>query len=293
MWAIFAFFTSIVNSTYYICNQNAKFSPSVFIIYRGFIVALFALPCLFFYDIITAWQFYAIAIIQGIITAYNDLTSFKANQKYGAETVSSIIPINVSFTFIMWCFLEPLIIVKYAQAPIKSLFIIMALGGIIYSVSKYRRAKITKEAFIALLPVMLLGSTISIFNKTIMDYAQESLLGLCFWRVFISSIAVGLTHLIIYINRGKDLKGLFKLDYLKRSWIFIFIPISMTFRNLAMYYTANPSYVSAIVQTSLLWVMFFNRYITFIKFKKQLMKMEKKWTFLMLISIITLVLATK
>lgn len=293
MWILFAFFTSIVNAIYYICNQNIKLPPSAFIIYRGFLVGLLAVPFLFFYDIIGAWQFYAIAIIQGAITAYNDLMSFKANQKYGAETVSSIIPINVSFTFIMWCFLEPLIIVKYAESPIKSLLIILSLYGIIYSLAKYRHTKITKEAFIYLLPVMLMGSTISIFNKTIMDYAQDSLLGLCFWRIFISSITVGLIHFVIYIRRSRPLSELFKADYFKRSWIFIFIPLSMIFRNLAMFYTVNPSYVSAIVQTSLLWVMFFNRHIKFIHFKKQLMRMDKKWALLMLTSVIVLVLATK
>lgn len=293
MWVFFALAASMVNAIYYLINQNIRLKPSIFMIYRGWIVALMVIPFLFFYDTIAAWQFYAIAITQGCITAYNDYKSLKANRKYGAETVCSIIPINLSFIFLIWCFIEPMIIIKYAQSPLKSAFILLSLCGIIYALTKYRKVKIAREAFVYLIPLMFLSAMISIFNKTIMNYAQESLLGLCFWRIFITSLTVGTIHLFIYFRREKTLSQLVEKDNLCKCWIFIFMPLSMIFRNMAMYYTINPSYVAAIVQTSLLWIMFFNRYMPFIHCKKMCMQMDKKWAILMLASVIILLIATR
>ena len=293
MWALFAVIASVVNAIYYICNQNVRLKPSIFMVYRGGIIALMVVPVLFFYEPIGAWQFYAIAVLQGVITSYNDLKSFKSNRKYGAETVCSIVPMNVGFTFMFWCFIEPIIILQYARSPLRSLFIVVALSGIVYALSKYRKVKITREAFVALLPVMICGSFIAIFNKTIMEYAESSLYGLCFWRIFITSSVVWIIHLFIYIGRKSKVKELLNKENLSRCWIFVFMPISMLCRNMAMFYAENPSYVAALVQVSLLWVMFFNRYFYFIPCKKMCMKMDKKWAFLMLTSVIVLIFATR
>ena len=292
MWVLFAVIASIVNAIYYLCNQNIRLQPSVFMIYRGIVVALMAIPFLFFYSPIEAWQFYGIAILQGCITAYSDLMTLKANRKYGAETVSSIMPINVGLVFMIWCLIEPMIIVSYLYSPIKTLLILLSMFGIAFALVQYRHVKMTKEAFIFLLPVMLLSSMISIFNKTIMAYALDSLYGLCFWRIFVSSLTVGLIHLIIYTIRKRPFAPLFEIENLKKIWIFAFMPMSMLCRNMAMFGSANPSYVTSIVQTSLLWIIFFNRHIHFIQFKKMYMPMNKKWAFLVLVSAIVLILTT-
>lgn len=292
MWVLFAVVVSIFNAIYYICSQNIRLQPSVFMIYRGIVVALMALPFLFFYDVITAWQFYGIAILQGTITAYNDFRTLKAQKKYGAETVSSITPMSVGLVFTIWCFLEPIIVLKYMESPIKSLMILVAMFGIVFALTQYRKVKVTKEAFVYLLPVMFLSSVISIFNKTIMDYASTSLYGLCFWRVFVSSLTVGGIHIIVYAARKRPFQVLFEWNNLKRTWFFVFMPISMICKNMAMFGAENPSYVGSIVQTTLLWIMFFNRYTPFIKFKRVYMKMDKKWAFLILFSAVVLILAT-
>ncbi|MBR1916015.1 MAG: hypothetical protein IJ830_06255 [Alphaproteobacteria bacterium] len=293
MWFFFAVLASVVNAIYYLCNQNVRLEKPVFMIYRGIVVALMAVPFLMFYDVIRAWQFYAIAVMQGIITAYSDYKSLNANRKYGAETVASILPMNVATTFVLWCVIEPAVIYAYLQKPLQTVFILLSLSGIIFALKNYRKTKMTSDAFLYLLPVLLLGSVISVSNKTIMAYAQNSLLGLCFWRVFVSSLTVGVIHLMIWLKKGLAVRVLFEKQNLVRVWIFVFMPMSMVCRNMAMFYAFNPSYVSAIVQTSLLWIIFFNRYIPFIKFRKIYMKMNKKWAFLMLISAIVLILSTR
>lgn len=293
MWVLFALAASIVNAIYYICIQNVRLSARVFIVYRGVIVALMALPFLFFYEVITAWQFYAIAVMQGVITAYSDYATLKANHKYGAETVSSLLPINVASTFILWCVLEPTIIYTYIHAPLKTVGIIASMFGIAYALAKYRQTKITSQAFFYLIPVVLLGSVIAVSNKTIMAYASNSLFGLCFWRIFVSSLTVGVIHLSVWLKKKASLGILFDTSNVLKTWFLILMPMSMLCRNMAMFYADSPSYVSSIVQTSLLWIIFFNRYVTFIKFERKYIQIDKKWAFLILICAIVLILSTK
>ncbi|MBP5615524.1 MAG: hypothetical protein J6X42_03115 [Alphaproteobacteria bacterium] len=292
MWVLFAITTSIVNAIYYLCNQNTRLSTSVFMIYRGFVVALLAVPFLSVYQPVGAWQFYAIAILQGLLVSYNDLQYLKTTRRYGAETVSSITPLSVAVVFGMWCFIEPMILRKYMSSPVRSLCIIAALCGIVYALMQYQRVRLSKAAFIMLIPVILVSTIVSVCNKTIMNYAEDSAFGLCWWRVFVTSLTIGIIHLILYIKRRENVADLTAKQNLIGTWIFILMPMSMVSKNMAMFYTANPAYVEAIVYMSLLWLMLFNRKLHFIKFKKMYMPMNKKWALLMLVSAIVLIVAT-
>ena len=292
MWVLFALTASVVNAIYYLCIQNVRLPAPVFMIYRGIIVALMVLPFLFWFDVIKAWQFYAIAVMQGSIVAYSDYAMLKANHQYGAETVSSILPVNVASTFLLWCVIEPAIIYTYINNPLKTEGIVVSMFGIGYALLKYRKTKITSEAFFYLIPVILLESVIAVSNKTIMAYAADSLFGLCFWRIFVSSLTVGIIHLAVELKQKYPVKMLFDKENLLKVWFLILMPMSMLCRNMAMFYADNPSYVSSIVQTSLLWIIFFNRYVPFIEFKKMYIQIEKKWAFLILICAIILILST-
>ena len=292
IWVLFAIGASIVNALYYMCLQNIQLKPRVFMIYRGMIVALMVTPFLLFYQMLSAWQFYLISFIQGLIVACLDLRLFKANKQYGAETVSSITPITVAAVFMIWCLVDPMIIVKYAGNPLKSAFIMLSLCGIIFAMMKYRKVKFTKDAVIFLIPVIVLDAICSVLNKTIMAYSEDSLYGLCYWRIFITSLIVGIVHLVFYLREKDSVKELIDCNNLKKTYFFALMPMSMLFRNMGMYYAENPSYVSALVYTSLLWIIFFNRHIHFIHFNRVYMQMDKKWAMVMLISVIILILAT-
>ena len=292
LWVLFALGASIVNALYYMCLQNIKLKPRIFMIYRGLVVALLVVPFLFFYSVLSAWQFYLISFIQGLIIAYLDFRLFKANRRYGAETVSSITPLTVAAVFIIWCVVDPLIIVKYADNPLQSAAIISAICGIIFAMMKYREVNFTKEAVVYLIPVIMLDAVCSVLNKTIMQYSEDSLYGLCYWRIFITSMIVGIVHLIFFLKNKYPVAELTDRNSLKKTWFFIFMPMSMLFRNMGMYYAENPSYVSAIVYIALLWIIFFNRYIHFVHFKRIYMQIDKKWALVMLGSVILLILAT-
>ena len=132
MWVIFAVLTSIINSFYDMGKQTIKLTPTIFILFRGYITAFIALPFLFLYPHPTHWQFYALCILQGAIVAYNDLINYKATKKYGAEMVSAIQPLSTAFLFFVWFFVAPSIL---CVLVVDSVFqVVVSITSVLYTV---------------------------------------------------------------------------------------------------------------------------------------------------------------
>ena len=118
--------------------------------------------------VITAWQFYAIAIFQGCLVCFGDFHFYKANQKFGAETVASIRPVSVGTIFFVWCCVEPLLVLKYLQAPLQSFLILLSLFGIVFALTQYCKVTISRSAILFLAPLILSDTIIEVCNKSIM-----------------------------------------------------------------------------------------------------------------------------
>lgn len=292
MWIVLSLIVSLADSIYQLLSQHIKMKPSIFMTYRGLFVAFILFPFLWLFPIITSWQFYAIAIFQGILVSYSDLCMLKANRRYGAETVSSLKPLSVSTIFLFWCVIQPSIVLEYLENPIQSILIILSLLGITYALMEYKKVEISKEAFIFILPLIICSTFIEVGNKYIMYYANNNPLGLSLWRACVSSFCIGSIHLFFYIRKYKNITELVDISNMKNIWIFAIIPVTMILKNVAMYYATNPAFVTAFLYTSLFGIMFINR-CGIIKAETKCLVIENKWAILLLFSIIVLILCTK
>lgn len=292
MWILFALITSIANAFYYLSLQNAKINANAFMVYRGFIVVLMLLPVVLYFPVKFDLIFYLMSILQGVIVAYADYLCFKINKNYGSETVSSITPLTVVIVFVLWCFISPDIILNYLNHPIKTVFIIFALLGVVWALLNYRKAPLTKKAFVYLIPVLFLSSVVSILNKLIMTYSGENpLLSAC-WRVLILSLIIGVVHTSVYIKKKLPLKDLVDTKMLYKGKVFILLIIALVCKSLAMLYTQNPAYVSCIVYLTSIWIMILSSVFSVFKFKKHKKQTQKRYEVLFIVSIIVLILAT-
>jgi len=138
MWILFALLTSLLYALYYTFNQRCNLKPSLFMVYRGYFLSLLALPFVLMYAHTFPWQFYLIAIFQGLVISYSDLKYFQAFHKFGAENVTSITPLVVMITFIIWLIIKPSTIIFYAQTPHRSLVILLSIFLIVLAASKYQ-----------------------------------------------------------------------------------------------------------------------------------------------------------
>jgi len=292
MWVVFALAAAILSAIYCLSAQNIKINANIFMVYRGWIFVILLFPILILKPVVFPVNFYIMSVVQGVISAYVDYVVFKINQQYGSETVSSILPFSVIITFIIWCFLDPALVETYVQNPMQTTMIIVAFAGFILALTQYYKISFTKEALYKLIPILILCSSVVVLDKSIMNYSSETPLMCAYWRSFIAGLVVGIVYLIIYVKNRFPLKDLILKDNLFKSLILLFTLFAIISKNLAMYYTQNPAYVSALAYTSLIWVMIFGRYFKIFKFHSSRKQVSRKWKILFLCSIILLILVS-
>ncbi|MBQ8465638.1 MAG: hypothetical protein IJ545_06475 [Alphaproteobacteria bacterium] len=293
MWVIFGLLTSVIGATYYICNQKCKLSADIFIIYRGFFVAIMTMPLVFAYFHIFPWQFYMIALFQGLCISYSDYRYFQVFQKFGAENVNALSPLSVFITFILWLILKPETIEIYLKTPVKSCVIFLSIVLIIYAVMKYRNSKIGRDCLKEVLPLLFLSTLIDTSNKIITEYSEGQLLPLTVHRIAITGWIIGFVNLFLNHKNITDYKELIKPKNLRQGWFIFLVALSMITINFGMYYVPNPAYMTSILYLSIIWIVIFNKMAMMFGKSVPYQHIKLKWILLLLFASVTLVLATK
>lgn len=293
MWVIFSLLTSMISAVYDLCNQNSKLKAEVFIIYRGLFVAILATPLALLYFHIFPWQFYAIALFQGICVSYLDYRYFQLCQKFGAENVKGLWPLNVFIIFLFWLLLKPDTLATYLETPLRSLIIITSLLLMVFAMTKSRGSQIGKVFFKELLPILCLSSIIDISNKSITEYSDGCLLALAFQRVAITGWIIGGVNLFFNRKKLTSYRELIEPQNILRGLFIGLMLLRMVFINLAMYYTPNPSYVSAIILLTVIWIICINKTKNWLGKATPYQSIGLQWIMLLLFAAVTLVIATQ
>ena len=292
MWSLFALITSFLYAFYYICNQQSKIKAEIFIIYRGFFVAIVATPFMLIYRHTFPWQFYIIVLFQGLLISYSDYKYFQAFQKFGAENINSIKPLSILITFILWLFICPSTIFTYLKNPKQTFLIIASLLAIIYAAMKYRNQKIGRDSLKFTLPLLFFSSALDVSNKLITEYNDNLLLPLTFHRVALTGWIIGFINLFFYHQKLPDNKKLFNFSNVYSCSFLLLLIFSMITINLSMYYSPHPAYTSAIIYLSVIWIIIINK-IKLLLGKKTIYKpIALRWILLLLSAAITLLLSS-
>lgn len=292
MWVIFGIVTSLIGAIYCICSQNSKLKPEIFMIYRGFLVALISTPLALLYFHIFPWQFYAISLFQGISISYSDYKYYNAYHKFGAENVNAIDPLKVFIIFILWIAVSPSIIYTYIKFPIRSFIILLSIIAMVYAVTQYHKQKIGKSCLKEMFPLLCLAAVVDISNKFITEYSEGYLLTLTFHRVALTGYIIGFTNLFFNRRKIQCFNELLNIKNIQRSWFIILLVLSMIFINLSMHYTPHPAYISAILFLSMIWIVCINRIMVLCGKNIPYSNIRLKWIFLLLFAAITLIIAT-
>lgn len=290
MWLLFSLLTSLINAVYYICNQNSRLPPELFMIYRGYVLALAATPIALAMFHLFGWQFYFIASIQGLLISYTDLKYFQAFVKFGAQNVASITPLTVIITFFIWLIAEPNLIMVYAQNPLRSVVILFSIILIVISVIKYRAQPVGIECFRFLWPILILISIIDSSNKLIMQYADSNLLAATVTRVALTGWIIGSINLFLGLKHKLSISDVVSLKNIKQGLFVLLLALSMISLNFSMYYAQNPAYTTAVIYLSVVWIILINY---FIKNRQGYRQLLKKWIFVLLFATAVLSVAAK
>ena len=293
MWVIFALLTSMISATYYVCNQKCKLNAHIFMVYRGFFVALMALPLVLANFHVFPWQFYAIAVLQGLCVSYSDYRYFQVFHKFGAANVNAVTPLSVFVIFLLWLLLKPETIIMYMETPVRSAVICTSIALIIFSVIKYRNSKIGGSCLKEVFPLLFLSAMINISNKIIMEYNDGHLLLLTFNRVVITGVIIGIVNLLFARKYIPSFRELIKPENMRKGWFLFLMVMSMTTTNLAMHYAQNPAYVTSLFFTSVIWIRLYTKIVQMLGKNDSYEYVKIRWILLLLFACTTLLIATQ
>lgn len=125
-----------------------------------------------------------------------------------------------------------------------------------------------------------------------MEYANNHLLAATCYRVLIVSATIGFINLIAGHKQHMIIKQLLNIKNIMAAWFITLIPISMILVNFSVFYAVNPAYTSAIIYLSVIWILLFSKISQYFGFSTNNKPIAKKWIVLLVISTMTLIIAT-
>jgi hypothetical protein len=223
------------------------------------VMLLVALPVLVFIGFPDNPTFYAATFVTGFIWVYADLSSMRASEEFGSTVMTRLIPLNVLVTFFMWIAIDPYVLEKYIQTPIRSLCIILSICAAVFFAMRLQKGSITREHLRAVGPVILMSGMGVVFAKIALDSVSmhSGVFGYITFQAVFMIIILGAYQAIwrpvlravfagrVAITSG-FLTGLVTLAH-------------MVCKSYGYLLVGNPAYVSAVILTAPVWVMLYYR----------------------------------
>lgn len=268
--------------------------PKLFMFYRGFVPVLVLLPFLCVVEFVYDWRFYALCVVQGLLISFIDYRNFRAMRVWGAETISSIHPFNISFIFVFWMLLKPTTIVEYIHNPLHFFGIIVALCGVMYALSSFKKSWRNNLALKYMFLFIVGSSLCDIFNKLCMGFVDsEKLVYGSYFYILITSFVIMLVNFWLYCWDNGKLSDFIDRKYIKYVPIMLVLIFSIATKNFAMFSTPNPSFAKAIMYVYVIWIMSVARILHKYGVNCQYRGLPWKKVLLLLASVFLLILLQK
>jgi hypothetical protein len=261
LWWVFAFLSSIVTAGVYLAGQYLALSPLTKTFWRGLIPLCALSPILLFIDIPTNPLFYIATIASALIVTYTDTKNFEASNRFGAGITARMKPFVIWLVFLVWFIWDAPTRQALLNAPIELIGIIAMLLVGATSAFYMNRCAVSRQALIFFLPLIALATCVDLLNKTAMD-TSGLLSGIIAYAWLQALIITALSVGTLSKRPDFTLRLMLAPNALKAGLIIgaLFIVANLT-KNAAMSFTANPSYVTAIIFTNPFWISLYYKCI--------------------------------
>ena len=295
LWWIAALFASCMLAMFVFANQVFRLKGSLVMIYRGIGTATVLLPFVPFVDFIHDVNFYYVCIINGLLIAFLDNRILNASKIFGAELSAMLQPFSIVIEFFAWFIIVPASFTALIASPIRLSLIIASLLALALSITMVKHSKMTKKAFLYILPAMLCVSVIDILCKIMITIGEENLFSAIFYYSMITSLVAGSINAVAYFKQGNKMEEIF----LPKNLIFAGLPMIMLMlliyasKNMSLYLVENPAYAMAVINLYPIWATLANNIYSRYFHKNYYSKTDKRVLALILIAVITLILTVQ
>lgn len=254
IWWLCAFAASIFGAFFYTANQYLKLSGQALVFWRGLVPAVVLFPVVLMIEWPQSPVFYGATLLTAMMAFYGDARNLHGASVYGGGVTSRMKPFIIWLVFIIWF----LVHASYREEILSDIprftaIVATMLVGVL-AATNMRKCSVSREAFVFFIPIILIGAFIDLLNKTAMD-SSALWSGILVYAWIQGSVIALLAFARHGVSRRLSIKNLFAGNMKKAGLLLgmcvVFINIS---KNVAMSYTVNPAYVTAIICTSPFWV---------------------------------------
>lgn len=260
-WVLFALLAAFFSSGMYLVNQYLKQPGYLLVFWMRFVVVVAMWPFMKTLVLPTDPVFYGTVVVTALAATFGDLRTFNASARFGGGVASRVYPATVWIAFFLWFFFDPALLSKYAQHPLNTAGVLAALGGCVYFAMRINRCAVTRQALFYMAPALLCYATTVVLNKFAMS--RGSLDSVVYSYMYFQSVfSIVITGGYAIWRRKKDPQagGWAKREMLAAALIAAFAWIcAMIYKNYAMSFTPNPSYVAALGLTVPVFIAVFYR----------------------------------
>lgn len=267
-WAVFTVIGAVFSAGFYLVNQYLKQPGHHLVFWMRVLIVLFMSPFIKHVTLPDNWAFYAAVALTVLAGTFADIRTFNVCAQYGGGVVSRVQPMTVVGTFLVWFLFKPHLLAAYAQAPLNTACIVLALGGCVYFAMRLNRCPVTRAVLIAMAPAIA-GYTLStVLNKFAMEHGQleGAVFGYMYVQSFLAVFFIG-GYCLWHERREKRARASVQPP---SSWASKQLAVAallaalvwiclMIYRNYAMAFTPNPSYVAALNLITPVYIALFYR----------------------------------
>lgn len=258
-WAVFALVSAAFSAVIYLINQYLR-QPGYLLVFWMRVLATVALTPLM---LLVEWpdnpQFYLVVGATVLLVTFADIRSFDVAARYGGGVTSRLQPLSVWGAFLVWLLLDPTAVGRYMAAPVNTLGILAALTGCVYFAVRMNRSPLNRAAFTEMVPALLAYAVTYALNKHAMSLGPMH--GAVYGYMYVQSALMAVTaggYALLRLGKPAAALSVPAPDDVPRWSALPLATLIMTaawiggmiYKNYAMVFTANPSYVAAIGLTA-------------------------------------------
>jgi len=260
MWIVLAGLSGMAFAGYMLVNQHYRLDARALLLWRYFGVA--AVMGLFLpFATLPQPGFWLLIVPLSMIFSIGDRYLFRSAATFGAGVTSRVLPTSVFISFGGWFLLHPEALDPLLAEPWSLIGVAAALSGLVLGGVFLRRDAVSREAMIALAPMVLVAGTVDLLNKSTMAETSGLVSGVL-WYGAVGSGLGGVWQLlaIVLLDRRFDWSTVAAPRMVQAGWLIVLVTVAlMSTRCAAMLLTPNPGYVAGLMLTASLWVMVYNR----------------------------------
>jgi len=268
LWVVCSLFAAIFAAGTFLANQYYKLPGHHLVLVMRIFILIGMLP---FMGMI-AWpsniDFYIAVSATAILAALGDIRIHNITAMHGGGVTARLQPTMIWVAFVLWIVVEPSMLEKYLNEPIKAAGIIASLIACVYFATRLKKCHVSRDVFFKILPAVIGFGVNMVLAKYALD--RSDLHGGVFAYMVVQCLAA-IPVLIIAeqytarANKDPNRPHLFAIDWracfkpgvvLAGLWI-----AHMIAKNYGNSFAENPAYVAAVILTAPVFIALYYKLV--------------------------------